>query len=222
MANPVLHFNVTKDLLLDIRRDPAATNKWLAKCKFTIDIGLLNKMPELLELEYRQYLERAAYGVQPAVRVGARVYRGPCADDGVDTAGLVGDADPALAASPYLAALLPKLAKLHAGVVAMAAARGGRGPALGVSQREGYVFSRRALGAVLDALRSLRRVDARGGVVDFASDPEAVVQEALDSVYLHRLRTPEDRAAVLGLMRAIGLRGAGAAVRASGPQDARA
>lgn len=174
------------------------------------------------ELEYRQYLERAAYGVQPTVRVGARVYRGPCADDGVDTAGLVGDADPALAASPYLAALLPKLAKLHAGVVAMAAARGGRGPALGVSQREGYVFSRRALGAVLDALRSLRRVDARGGVVDFASDPEAVVQEALDSVYLHRLRTPEDRAAVLGLMRAIGLRGAGAAVRTSGPQDARA
>lgn len=38
MANPVLHFNVTKDLLLDIRKDPAATNKWLAKCKFTIDI----------------------------------------------------------------------------------------------------------------------------------------------------------------------------------------
>lgn len=56
MANPVLHFNVTKDLLLDIRKDPAATNKWLAKCKFTIDIGLLNKMPELLELEYRQYI----------------------------------------------------------------------------------------------------------------------------------------------------------------------
>ena len=144
------------------------------------------------------------------------------AGDGLEGVGLVGDPDPALTASPHLAALLPKLAKLHAGVVAMAAARGGRGPALGASQREGYVFSRRALGAVLDALRALRLVDAGGGVVDFASAPEAVVQEALDSVYLHRLRTPEDRAAVLGLMRAIGLRGASPGPRASASQAARA
>lgn len=174
------------------------------------------------ELEYRQYLERVAFGVQPTVRLGGRVYRGPCDGDGLEGVGLVGDPDPALTASPHLAALLPKLAKLHAGVVAMAAARGGRGPALGASQREGYVFSRRALGAVLDALRALRLVDAGGGVVDFASAPEAVVQEALDSVYLHRLRTPEDRAAVLGLMRAIGLRGASPGPRASASQAARA
>jgi hypothetical protein len=57
MAGLVRYFTFRKDLGLDIRADPAASNKWLAKCKFTIDIGFVNKMPGLLDLEYRQYIK---------------------------------------------------------------------------------------------------------------------------------------------------------------------
>lgn len=149
------------------------------------------------EVEYRQMLERLVFGRQPDAEVGGLVWSG-------------GPAVPApyraLASAPHIRDLLNRLAALHTGLVRMATPAEGKAAALGAGRRERYVFSRRGLLGVLDALADGVICDPTTGEnLDFASAPEQVGVDALESVYLHRLRGEEDRAKVLQLLRSLGL-----------------
>lgn len=149
------------------------------------------------EVEYRQFLEHAVYGAQPSVLLDGIHYEAPAASSG--------GYEP-LASIPGMKGFLARVATLHAAMVESSTARDGRAAALGSSRRERYVFSRRALLAILDTLRDLRLWDqGRGGAVGLAEAPERVAMEALERAYLWRIRGAEDRARVTALLRSLGL-----------------
>lgn len=149
------------------------------------------------ELEYRQMLERVVYGRHPDVEVGGLRYRGPRALDA--------PYEP-LAEVSNLPTFLSRLAALHAGLVRMATPTEGKAASLGASRRERYVFSRRALLAVLDGLCHLRLCNPSSGQpVGFADAPEAISADAIERSYLDRIRGDEDRGRVIALLRSLGL-----------------
>lgn len=149
------------------------------------------------EVEYRQMLQRLVFGDQPSVEI-----------DGVPWRGETGESAPyaSLAGVPGVSSFLSRLAALHAGLVRMASPSDGKPPSLGVTRRERYVFSRRGLLAVLDALESLEVIDpktrARHG---FADAPVAIASDTLESVYVDRIRGAEDRGRVVQYLRSLGL-----------------
>ncbi len=149
------------------------------------------------ERELRQMLRRLVLGEQPVVELAGGAWQGPhdeaaphrsLAVDGVD-------------------GLLARLAALWAALSAMAGPGAGRGATLGVRRREGYVFSRRGLLAVMDGLAGARRVGADGVEVGFAEAPEATVLEVLEDMVVQRVRGEEDRALVGNVLRSLGLAG---------------
>jgi hypothetical protein len=149
------------------------------------------------ELEWRQLLEHAVYGRQPVVEVaglrwGPGLYTGP--------------GRPALASVEELEAVWPRIAALFAGLVEMASPTAERGAPLGVRRRERYVFSRRGVLALLDALTHLELFDPGSGALLGVRDaPGAVVAEAVRAVATDRMRSPEDRQRVATLVQSLGL-----------------
>lgn len=150
------------------------------------------------ELEYRQMLERMVFGRQPDVLIGNLRYAG--AQDATEAPYA------SLSQVAGLSELLSRLAALHAGLVRMATPSEGKGAALGASRRERYVFSRRGLIAVLDALHEQRLCDpATGAALDFTTAPEAIAIDALERTYVDRIRGSEDRARVNSTLESLGL-----------------
>lgn len=149
------------------------------------------------EIEYRQMLERVVFGKQPSVEVDGIAYRG--AESSRAPYG-------GLAQVKGVDDFLSRLAALHAGLVRMATPEDGRTPALGVSRRERYVFSRRGLLAVLDGLGHLKLTDPyTGRAVDFRASPETLAADAIERTYLDRIRGSDDRERVVQLLRTLGL-----------------
>jgi MoxR-like ATPase len=167
---------------------PAYKDRWIATFHAT--------SPD--ELHYRQMLERLVYGRQPDVLVGGMAYAGSVDDaPSHSTIRDVSGADE----------LLSRLAALHAGLVSMSTAADGRSASLGASRRERYVFSRRALLGVLDALHLGALCDPHTGQEHtFADAPSAVAVDSIYRIYVDRMRDPEDRARVLKLLETLGLR----------------
>jgi MoxR-like ATPase len=149
------------------------------------------------ELEYRQMLERVVFGRHPDVEVSGMRYAG--------SRGL--DAPYAeLGSVPGLPGFLSKLAALHAALVRMATPAEGKAASLGASRRERYVFSRRALQAVLDGLASVELVNpTTGDPIRFAEAPEVVASDAIERAYLDRIRGDDDRGRVVQVLRSLGL-----------------
>jgi MoxR-like ATPase len=149
------------------------------------------------EVEYRQMLDRVVFGRHPDVDVGGlRFAGGKAAHAPYHALGAVAGVD----------GFLSKLAALHTGLVRMATPSDGKAAALGASRRERYVFSRRALLAVLDGLGALKLTNPRtGALLGFADAPEAIAADALERAYLDRIRGDDDRARVVQLLRSLGL-----------------
>lgn len=149
------------------------------------------------EIEYRQMLERVVFGRHPDVEVGGLRYRG--------AAGLQAPYE-GLADTPAMSGFLSRLAALHAGLVRMATPGEGKAASLGGGRRERYVFSRRAMLAVLDGLAHLRLVNpSTSAAVGFRDAPEAIAADAIERAYLDRVRGDEDRGRVVALLRSLGL-----------------
>jgi MoxR-like ATPase len=149
------------------------------------------------ELEARQMLHRVVFGVQPDVEVDGVLWEG-------------GEAEEApfgpLARVPGIEGFLSRLAALHASLVRMATPAEGKAPSLGAGRRERYVYSRRGLLGILDALLRLRLVDpATGEVRSVHDDPDLLVVDALERAYVDRLRSEDDRARVHTVLRSLGL-----------------
>lgn len=150
------------------------------------------------EVEYRQMLERVVFGKQPDVEIDGLPWLGPQDEEEPPCA--------ALSQVPGLSDFLSRLAALHAGLVRMATPEDGKVPALGVTRRERYVFSRRGLLAVLDGLLQLRLCNPHTGeIIDFTEAPEVVAADALERTYLDRIRGEDDRQRVVQLLRTLGL-----------------
>jgi hypothetical protein len=150
------------------------------------------------EVEYRQMLDRVVHGRQPDVMVGGLRYGGK---NGLDAPHV------ALANVPGMSEFLSRLAALHAGLVRMATPAAGKAASLGATRRERYVFSRRGLLAVLDAMTRLTLCDpATGAEVTFTEAPEALAADAIERVYLDRIRGDDDRERVLQVLASLGLR----------------
>ena len=142
-------------------------------------------------------LQRVIFGDQPAVEIQGTAWSGGPS---------MGTPYANLAEVPALGEFLSRLAAFHAGLVRMASPSDGKSPSLGASRRERYVFSRRGLLAVLDSLGELRLIDPSSGrQIGFADAPEAIASDALESVYVHRIRGEEDRTRVIQLLRSLGL-----------------
>lgn len=151
------------------------------------------------EREYRQMLDRVVHGRQPDIEALGMRWRG---------AAFSADPPPhaALAGVPGLSSFLSRLAALHAGLVRMATPSDGKAASLGASRRERYVFSRRALLAVLDGLAEIELVDPRTGAsLAFHEAPVPVAIDAIERAYLDRIRGDEDRGRVTALLRSLGL-----------------
>ncbi|MBN2800776.1 MAG: AAA family ATPase [Deltaproteobacteria bacterium] len=149
------------------------------------------------EAEYRQMLERLVFGRQPDVEVEGALWRG-AEGEGALYGGL--------AALPGISGFLSRLAALHAGLVRMATPEDGKPPAIGLSRRERYVFSRRSLLAVLDGLGLLELCDPYTGEPRTLEDaPERLAADAIRHAYLDRIRGDEDRAKVSQLLRTLGM-----------------
>ncbi len=149
------------------------------------------------ELEARQMLERVVFGVQPDVEVDGRRWAG-----GAGAAAPYGE----LAEVPGVEGFLARLAALHTALVRMATAAEGRPASIGAARRERYVFSRRGLLAVLDALLHIEIVDSSTGQLrGFVDDPDAVAIDALERTYIDRLRSTDDRTRVTTVLRSLGL-----------------
>ncbi|MEZ4317364.1 MAG: AAA family ATPase [Myxococcota bacterium] len=149
------------------------------------------------ELELRQLLEHAVYGRQPVVEVDGRRW-GPAA--------LPGTGRPVLAGVDGLEACWPRIASLFAGLVEMSTPSADRAAPLGVRRRERYVFSRRGVLGLLDALELLRLLDpATGRLLGVSEAPMAVLSEAVRAVSVERMRDDEDRDRVAVLVQSLGL-----------------
>jgi len=149
------------------------------------------------ELEFRQLLEHAVFGDQPVVEVGGRRW-GPAA--------LPGPGRPQLGAVEGLRGALPRIASLFAGLVEMSTPSADRAAPLGVRRRERYVFSRRGVLGLLDALGSTRLYDpAADEMRGLEQAPEAVLADAVRAVSVDRMRDEEDRERVETLVGSLGL-----------------
>ena len=150
------------------------------------------------ELELRQMLETLVWGRQPDVVIDGVPYRGEVSDQATHSA---------VATVSGVDTLLSRLAALHAGMVSMATPGDGQAASLGGSRRERYVFSRRALIAVLDALAGASLCDPRSGELrSFGDAPAAIAADAIYRVYVDPIRDAADRARVLQLLETLGLR----------------
>jgi hypothetical protein len=149
------------------------------------------------ELELRQMIEHAVYGQQPSVEVDGMRWA---------PAELPGPGRPALAAIEALRPRWARVAALFAGLVEMSAPSAGRSAPLGVGRRERYVFTRRGVLGVVDALFGLRRIDPHtGATVAVDQAPEAVLAEAIRASTVDRMRDAGDRERVATLARSLGL-----------------
>jgi MoxR-like ATPase len=148
------------------------------------------------ELEYRQMLERVVFGRQPEVDVDGP-WRGPAEASAPFVE---------LAAVPGIGDLLGRIAALHAALVSLATPSEGKAAALGSGRRERYVFSRRGLLGLLDALSGLTLYDAVGQREQgIGSATELIVVDALERTYLDKIRGDTDRGRVIQAMRSLGL-----------------
>jgi hypothetical protein len=107
-----------------------------------------------------------------------------------------------------LAACWPRIASLFAGLIEMSTPSAERAAPLGVRRRERYVFSRRGVLGLLDAVEAVRLLDpASGRMVGVAEAPMAVLAEAVRAVSVERMRDVEDRDRVGTLVSSLGLQG---------------
>lgn len=149
------------------------------------------------ELELRQMLEHAVNGRQPAVEV-----------DGVRWApsALTSAGRPRLAAVAALRPRWARVAALFAGLIEMSSPSAGKAAPLGVGRRERYVFSRRGVLGVIDALDGLALLDPHTGArVGVEQAPEALLAEAIRGATVERMRDAADRDRVATLARSLGL-----------------
>lgn len=149
------------------------------------------------ELELRQMLEHAVTGRQPTVEV-----------DGLRWAPAewTGPGRPRLAAIEALAPRWARVAQLFAGLVEMSSPSAGKAAPLGVGRRERYVFTRRGVLGILDALEHLSLVDPHTGRPIRVEDaPDVLLGEAIRAATVDRMRDDGDRERVATLARGLGL-----------------
>ncbi len=139
------------------------------------------------EAEFLAQLRFLAHGEHPEVIHGDWVYQG------TPSAPVL----PELGEMPGSEELLAAMSRFHASM-ATAGAEGGRGPTLGRSRRERYVFTRRSLDACMRVWARMRREEP-------LVCPKAQLTEVLTTFYWHRLGSAPDRKAAQGLAQAAGL-----------------
>jgi MoxR-like ATPase len=138
------------------------------------------------EKEIEQMLLCLVFGEHPRVLIGGRAYR---AAQGTPVF-------PELQSIPKSRALLQRLAVFHHGIF-RAAGGGGATPSIGRLNKERYSFSRRIL------LNLLRYVAER--IRAGAPCEDVLIPEAIQVLYLARVRDDADRKAVNNILRAGGL-----------------
>jgi MoxR-like ATPase len=138
------------------------------------------------ERELEQMLRFLTFGEQPRVILAGQAYRAP------DTAPLY----PELQTISSIGPLLQRLAVFHHGLF-KAAGGGGNTPSIGRQQKSRYSFTRRIL------INLVHYVSNR--IRSGASPEEGLIQEALHTFYLARIRGEADRKAVSNILRAGGL-----------------
>jgi MoxR-like ATPase len=138
------------------------------------------------EREIEQMLLRLVFGEHPRVLIGGRGYK-------AEKSSAV---FPELQAIPEISSLLQRVAVFHHGIF-KAAGGGGAPPSIGRLKKERYSFSRRIL---LNFVRyTAERIRATG------APSEKLVTEAIQTLYLARIRDEADRKAVNNILRAGGL-----------------
>ncbi len=138
------------------------------------------------EREIEQMLRCLVFGEHPRVVIGGRAYK----------AEEVSPVFGALQAIPEIGGLLKRLAVFHHGIF-RAAGGAGATPTIGRLNKERYSFSRRIL------LNLLRYVEER--IRCGAAAEEVLIPEAIQALYLGRIRDEADRRAVNNILRAGGL-----------------
>ncbi len=157
---------------------PAYRNRWRG----------YRLVPRPGEREYLEMLGLLVHGRQPEVTVLGRRYRG--SSQAAPYAGL--------AATPEVAALLPSLARFHAGLEHASGQTTGAAARIGVRRKERYVFTRRDLLSVVEYLASPLADPT-------AAPPVFALRRAIARYYLERVAAGEDRQLVLRLLDAAGL-----------------
>jgi MoxR-like ATPase len=138
------------------------------------------------EREIEQMLLRLVFGDHPRVLFGGRGYKAE------KSAAIY----PELQAVPGITSLLQRVAVFHHGIF-KAAGGGGATPSIGRLKKERYSFSRRIL---LNFVRyTAERIRTTGAT------SEALLTEALQNLYVARIREEADRKAVNNILRAGGL-----------------
>jgi MoxR-like ATPase len=138
------------------------------------------------EREIEQMLLRLVFGEHPRVLFRKNAYKGESA----------APVYPELQAIPEISSLLQRLAVFHHGIF-KAAGGNGAPPSIGRLKKERYSFSRRIL---LNLLRYIaERIRATG---EATAD---LITEAIQVLYLARIREEADRKAVVNILRAGGL-----------------
>jgi MoxR-like ATPase len=138
------------------------------------------------EREMEQMLRFLVFGEQPRVIIDGLAYRAP------ESAPVYGE----LRAIPQIDSLLQRLAVFHHGIFRAAGGCGGT-PSIGRLNRERYSFSRRVL---LNLVEYVARKIRNG-----AAASEFLIPEAVQTLYLGRVRGDADRRAVHNILRAGGL-----------------
>jgi hypothetical protein len=138
------------------------------------------------EREIEQLLLRLVFGEHPRVLFGGRGYK---ADKAAPTY-------PELQEIPEIHSLLQRVAVFHHGIFKAA---GGEGttPSIGRLKKERYSFSRRIL------LNLVRYIAERLRVT--GNPTQALITEAIQALYIARIRDESDRKAVNNILRAGGL-----------------
>jgi hypothetical protein len=148
--------------------------------------GLWHKLPVPGEREIEQMLLRLVFGEHPRVLIGGRGYKAEMSHAVL----------PELQAIPDISSLLQRVAVFHHGIY-KATGGGGATPSIGRLKKERYSFSRRIL------LNFVRYIAERIRVTEAPS--EKLITEAIQSLYIARIRDEADRKAVNNILRAGGL-----------------
>jgi MoxR-like ATPase len=138
------------------------------------------------EREIEQMLLRLVFGEHPRILIGGRGYRAEKSPA----------VFPELQAIPEITSLLQRVAVFHHGIF-KAAGGAGATPSIGRLKKERYSFSRRIL---LNLVRYTAERIRTTGVPS-----EALVTEAIQVLYIARIRDEADRKAVNNILRAGGL-----------------
>jgi MoxR-like ATPase len=138
------------------------------------------------EREIEQMLLRLVFGEHPRVLIGGRGYKAEKSPA----------VFPELQAIPEISSLLQRVAMFHHGIF-KAAGGGGVTPSIGRLKKERYSFSRRIL------LNFVRYTAERIRATDAPS--ETLITEAIQALYIARIRDEADRKAVNNILRAGGL-----------------